>query len=233
MCRIDKSEGFTIDNLDCRTRGEDLDEQARTFTDERKRAVRVGDLTFDSVSMAANHYKISQPTATYRAENLVETLDGVWSYADFKFNMYEPRAHDHARKLRAFTQHRLNAGDRGIDFLFTFDEWCDWWETDDRWANRGTRKGCFVMARKNDCGPYSFTNVYCATVEQNAKDRRGRENHWRADDDELAKGVITPKGVFVNFHEALKAHPTMNIHTMHYYAFTKEHGFALAEESGL
>jgi hypothetical protein len=75
-----------------------------------------------------------------------------------------------AEAVRAFQVQRTNANRRGIQFLFTFEEWWAWWQIDNRWANRGMGSGKFVMARKGDTGPYSPDNVYCATHAQNVRD---------------------------------------------------------------
>lgn len=77
-------------------------------------------------------------------------------------------AERHARK--AFSDQKRTAKQRGIPFLFTFEEWWTWWQVDNRWVNRGLGLGKFVMARKGDQGPYRSENVYCATHEQNVKD---------------------------------------------------------------
>ena len=66
---------------------------------------------------------------------------------------------------RAYIGQRCRAIGRGIAFEFTFEEWRRWWLTDDRWQNRGRCKGQFVMARRNDNGPYSPDNVYCTTQQ--------------------------------------------------------------------
>jgi hypothetical protein len=70
----------------------------------------------------------------------------------------------------AFREQRDNAKRRAIPFLFTFDEWRAWWLTDDRWSRRGRKRGCLMMARLGDAGPYSPANVHCATHKDNAGD---------------------------------------------------------------
>jgi len=69
--------------------------------------------------------------------------------------------------VRAFQRQRTNARTRGIEFLFTFEEWWAWWQMDNRWERRGVRKGQLAMARFKDEGPYHPNNVYCATREEN------------------------------------------------------------------
>ena len=70
-----------------------------------------------------------------------------------------------------YHNHKTRSKRRGIDFQFSYDEWMSWWGDDI--INRGRNKGQFVMARKNDTGPYHPNNVYKATVEQNVSDRIG------------------------------------------------------------
>ena len=60
-------------------------------------------------------------------------------------------------KQFAFLRQRQHAVKRGIEFLFEFNEWVEWWGED--FANRGTHQGQLVMARHGDKGPYSPDNV--------------------------------------------------------------------------
>jgi len=60
--------------------------------------------------------------------------------------------------------------ERGIEFLFTLEEWWNWWQTDDRWQRRGRGTDKLVMARFKDQGPYSIGNTYCTTGRQNVID---------------------------------------------------------------
>lgn len=78
--------------------------------------------------------------------------------------------HQQSPYWQAFRAHVNSARRRGIAFHFDFESWVAWWLTDDRWLNRGLHRGCFVMARLKDVGPYSPSNVYCATVQQNLRD---------------------------------------------------------------
>lgn len=63
---------------------------------------------------------------------------------------------------KAFSQHKYNAKRRGIEFLFTREEWWAWWQEDGRWSKRGNSSmDHLVMARFGDMGPYHPDNVYC------------------------------------------------------------------------
>jgi hypothetical protein len=68
---------------------------------------------------------------------------------------------------QAFDRQRRNAKRRGIPFLLTFEEWWDWWQTDGRWLNRGSKSSNFQMARIGDAGPYALGNIYCSVARDN------------------------------------------------------------------
>ena len=128
------------------------------------------------------------------------------------------------RLRRAYRIQKHSAAKRGIPFLFTFEQWSEWWLTDDRWSRRGRKAGQLQMGRKGNSGPYSPDNVECATKEEKQKSqliahsfsvlspeqraeiarkaglsRRGAK-HWRA------RPVVTPLGTFVTITAAAEAH---------------------------
>lgn len=70
----------------------------------------------------------------------------------------------------AYKWHRTNSQRRGIEFLFSFDEWKQWWIDSGKWELRGVGKNKFCMCRMNDVGPYAVWNVYCATNGKNLSD---------------------------------------------------------------
>lgn len=72
-------------------------------------------------------------------------------------------------KRTAYKNQQLNAKQRGIEWQLTFEEWRDWWGSD--WNQRGCTKGCLVMARYGDTGPYALDNIYKTTCEENSRDR--------------------------------------------------------------
>ena len=71
--------------------------------------------------------------------------------------------------LIAFRSHKMTAKQRGIAFLFCFDDWWDMWAPS--YHLRGTSKGCFCMCRTADSGPYAVWNVRIDTVESNQRER--------------------------------------------------------------
>lgn len=70
---------------------------------------------------------------------------------------------------QGYTRSKADSKRRGIDFLFTFEEWKAWWIDTGKWELRGKKAGCYQMCRKNDVGPYAAWNVYCDTVEANSR----------------------------------------------------------------
>jgi hypothetical protein len=118
--------------------------------------------------------------------------------------------------LRKYNSHRDKAIERGISFEFSFEEWVDWWKTDDRLSRRGVGADKLVMARKGDVGPYRIDNVECKTNRENMQEiDRSRQSEkmtetWQRKRDEgyvhhldsrgakhpRSKPVITPQGVF-------------------------------------
>lgn len=69
------------------------------------------------------------------------------------------------KQRSAYLDQKSNAQKRGIDFLFSFDEWVEWWGDD--FDKRGCNLGELVMARHGDCGPYSPDNCRKLTCSEN------------------------------------------------------------------
>lgn len=70
-------------------------------------------------------------------------------------------------KRIAFSGQKNNAKKRGIEFLFTLDEWIDWWGDD--FALRGRNPSDLCMARIGDQGAYEIGNVVKATCYDNTR----------------------------------------------------------------
>jgi hypothetical protein len=73
-------------------------------------------------------------------------------------------------ETKAYWTQKSRARERGIEFLFEFDEWIDWWGAD--FDKRGRGFDCLVMARYGDTGPYHPDNVYKCTVSENVRGPR-------------------------------------------------------------
>jgi len=119
---------------------------------------------------------------------------------------------------KQFTQHKWNAIDRGVEFLFTFEQWRDWWLATGKWEQRGRGRGKYCMRRYGDIGPYSVENVFCGTNEDNVRDAQvGDKNPMKRQDVRekvgaatrggkhyRAKMVATPHGIWTSAIEAAK-----------------------------
>jgi hypothetical protein len=65
-----------------------------------------------------------------------------------------------------FNSQKGTAKARGIDFLLTFQEWCNFWGEDiDR---RGSGPDSLQMQRNLDTGPYALGNIKKGTPKQNS-----------------------------------------------------------------
>jgi|14_taG_2_1085336.scaffolds.fasta_scaffold03499_6 hypothetical protein len=82
------------------------------------------------------------------------------------------------RPKKAYDDQRRHSSDRGIPWLFTYEEWLEMWLLSGKWEKRGRCKGQYQMCREGDEGAYSARNCYIDTVESNQKDRHN------VDDDE-------------------------------------------------
>jgi hypothetical protein len=80
-----------------------------------------------------------------------------------------------------YAQHKRHAAERGIDWEFTFEEWCAIWEP--HWERRGPRKDQLGMCRTRDEGRYRDGNVRLDTPHGNAADRSlMKRRTWMASD---------------------------------------------------
>lgn len=76
-----------------------------------------------------------------------------------------------------FELQRRRAKRRGIPFLLTFNKWLKVWKDSGHFHQRGKRPGQYVMARRDDVGPYTVGNVYVTTIEQNTRDAFANGRH--------------------------------------------------------
>ncbi len=88
---------------------------------------------------------------------------------------------------------------RNIDFNLTFEEWDSWWLSHgvDRNIPRKFNKSTLSMCRYGDIGPYALNNIYCATMQQNSKDKKYVQSPH-------AKQVSTPDGIFKSVSEVAR-----------------------------
>lgn len=99
---------------------------------------------------------------------------------------------------KAYNDHKATAKKRGIEFLFEFEDWKEWWIATGKWNQRGKGIGKYCMARHNDVGPYSKENVFCELCSENVRfAQSGSRSH-------IAKKTHTPKGIFETARQAAK-----------------------------
>ena len=70
---------------------------------------------------------------------------------------------------KKFGEQLANARRRGIQFLLTFEEWCDVWQKSGKWDERGRKLGQYCMSRIGDVGPYSVNNVFIQLRTENSQ----------------------------------------------------------------
>jgi DNA-binding CsgD family transcriptional regulator len=73
-------------------------------------------------------------------------------------------------KSRFFTQQRLSAKNRGIEWKLTFPEWCAFWQDSGKWDLRGRGKGHYCMSRFLDSGAYELGNIKICSNEENIRE---------------------------------------------------------------
>lgn len=101
---------------------------------------------------------------------------------------------DRAEARLRYAQQMANAKKRGIEWEFTFDEWCEIWAN--HWENRGPRKDQLGMCRTHDKGPYKADNVRLDSPKGNAAERglmqKCSRTYWRKSEDQ--GGAIVDRG---------------------------------------
>jgi hypothetical protein len=81
---------------------------------------------------------------------------------------------------KAYDSQRRHANDRGIDWLFNYEDWLEMWLLSGKWFVRGKSRGMYQMCRRGDIGAYSKRNCFIGTMEENQQDRHA------IDDEETA-----------------------------------------------
>ncbi len=126
------------------------------------------------------------------------------------------------KKAKAqYRTQKCGAGNRGVSFNLTFDEWITWWLSTGHYLERGHKSGQYVMSRYEDKGPYSLNNIFCQTCNENIKQgntgkgfrkkgqrgQKGSENGMYGRTGKLNVNSIpiqTPDGVFGSISEAAR-----------------------------
>ena len=77
---------------------------------------------------------------------------------------------------KAYDDQKRHAGDRGIIWSFTYEEWLEMWLVSGNWSFRGREPDQFCMCRYGDTGPYSQRNCFISTNRVNQRQRwEGKE----------------------------------------------------------
>jgi hypothetical protein len=111
-----------------------------------------------------------------------------------------------AGPLRAFRVQQSGAAERGIGWELSFEQWWELWK--DKYHLRGRTKGCLVMCRTGDKGPYAVGNVRIATIKENAQEcalekmtKSGRRMSARQFVGDVPGSVLSRHGVFRQYQE--------------------------------
>lgn len=69
-----------------------------------------------------------------------------------------------------YIRHRNHAGERGIEFRLTFEEWISIWEESGFYNSRGNDGNGYVMGRFRDEGAYEVGNVRIIPFSENIRE---------------------------------------------------------------
>jgi len=81
-----------------------------------------------------------------------------------------------------YSKTRVDRNGDPIGWEFTFDTWFKVWLDSGKLHLRGTKAGQYVMARKNDIGPYSVDNVDIILHSDNIKFAK---SYWAGPSEEV------------------------------------------------
>src|SRR5262245_11518524 len=79
--------------------------------------------------------------------------------------------------LGRYHRHKSSALYRGIEFLLTFEDWWNIWQTSGKWEQRGRQRDQYVMARFGDQGAYERGNVKICLVGENIAESNRDMDH--------------------------------------------------------
>lgn len=150
---------------------------------------------------------------------------------------YVPATSPEVKKARSeFTRKQREAKARGISFVMTFDEWWNWWQTDNRWARRWRGKGAIRMARIDNTGPIAIGNVREMSYSEFARESgygklSGQRliEYSRINGHPAQRAVLTPRGRFDSIKKAAKAYDKC-VDIVRYWAKNQKNGFSFAED---
>ena len=105
---------------------------------------------------------------------------------------------------RKYTDHKMGARSKGIEFNISFEDWYNWWLSygvDKNLPSTYTpgHRNMPCMCRKNDIGPYQLDNIYFDTSSNNVSFRNKNNPNF------LNKRIKTPSGIFDSRNQAASA----------------------------
>ncbi len=173
---------------------------------------KIDDVRFEALVLARNTPKqisielgVSRQAVSQRAValGLIERLRGNKPPP----KKYQPRIKDKmVGPRRAFRAQQDNAATRGIGWELTFEQWWALWK--DQYHLRGRTKGCLVMCRTGDKGPYAIGNVRIATIKENVQEcalerltKKGRKVRSRQYVGEVPGSILSRAGIFREYRE--------------------------------
>lgn len=80
---------------------------------------------------------------------------------------------------KAFAVQKREAGNRGIGWELTFEQWLEWWGDDI--TRRGSRFNQLQMQRFGDEGPYAIGNIQKGHPKQNRKTHSAKLHNSRVE----------------------------------------------------
>ena len=93
-----------------------------------------------------------------------------------------------------YCKQKGSAKARGIRWEFTPTEWWAVWSGSGKWPLRGKGRGCYVMARHGDTGPYATWNVRITTQLENMREAGKLRRLRNASSPPCASLVTPPSG---------------------------------------
>ena len=137
-------------------------------------------------------YKNYRPKVSYKGtpKNPRDTLDNMKLWATYDPNLnFEENARLH-HMFSVFIQQRNQANYRKEGWTLTFDEFKEAW--DDKWDNRGRKKGTYCSTRIDQTKPWTADNYVVMVRGEVYAD-------W-------FRRFVTPKGIFKDISEAADAY---------------------------
>jgi len=118
------------------------------------------------------------------------------------------------QKSRNKAKDKRDAAGLPVEVRMSFEDWLQVWIESGKYHLRGNRKGCYVMARKDDLGHYAVGNVEIIPTEENIKfAQKGEKNnqfgktvdHASFKGTTVATSLATGEQIFMDGKKAITA----------------------------